>query len=81
MTPVATHLQATNPYGYWQINMNQACYQGEHLSTWTPVGAVMSFVIGFGIPLLMFLPVYLNRTTLTKADTQLRWGWLYIRFF
>ena len=31
-------LQATNPNGYWQLNMNQACYEGSHLHKWTPIG-------------------------------------------
>ena len=79
--PYPYFLQATAPNGYWQLNMNQACYQGNHLHKWTPIGSVMSFVIGCGVPFIMFLPVYLNRQRLSKADVQLKWGWIYIRYF
>jgi hypothetical protein len=72
--------QATNPNGYWQLNMNQACYEGEHWYKWTPIGIVMSIVICLGIPLATFLPVFLNRKTLTTAKTQVSgMGCVYIK--
>ncbi|KAG1656928.1 hypothetical protein FOA52_008176 [Chlamydomonas sp. UWO 241] len=41
----ANYQQAVNSRGYWQLNMNQACYKGEHLSKWTPIGIVMSIIV------------------------------------
>lgn len=77
----AHHPQATAPAGYWQLNMNQGCYEGRHLAKWTPIGVIMSVIIGLGVPALSFFPVYLNRQRLTQPDVQLRWGWLYMRFY
>ena len=61
--------------------MNQACYEGSHLSKLTPIGVVTSFFICLGIPLLSFLPVYFHRKTLTEPTSQMQWGWLYMRFY
>ncbi|GAX80748.1 hypothetical protein CEUSTIGMA_g8183.t1 [Chlamydomonas eustigma] len=72
--------QAAAPHGYWLLNMNQACYQGTHLSKWTPVGAVTSIIISIGIPTLTALPIYLNRNNLDSAEAQHQYGWLYMKY-
>ena len=74
------HPQATAPNGYWQLNMNQACYQGLHLSKWTPIGVVTSFFICLGIPFLMFITVWVHRKRLDAPDVQFHFGWLYMRY-
>ncbi|KAG2482378.1 hypothetical protein HYH03_018698 [Edaphochlamys debaryana] len=38
--PDAAYQLASWPRGYFLRNMNQACYQGEHLSFYVPLGAV-----------------------------------------
>ncbi len=75
--PTFPNLQAANPNGYWRLNMNQACYEGEHWSKWTPIGIVMSIVVCLGIPFVTFLPVFLNRKTLATAKTQVSIGPLF----
>lgn len=52
--------------------MNQACYQGVHLSRWLPVGVATSCVICLGQPLAMFLTVHNFRERLGSAEVQVR---------
>ena len=54
--------QAISPSGYWVLDMDQACYQGQHLTMWTPIGAVVSAIVCLGIPLLTALPIFINRS-------------------
>ena len=54
--------QAISPSGYWVLDMDQACYKGQHLTMWTPIGAVVSAIVCLGIPLLTALPIFINRS-------------------
>ncbi|KAG1678483.1 hypothetical protein FOA52_014514 [Chlamydomonas sp. UWO 241] len=76
----ASFQRATATHGYWQLNMDQACYAGRHLSLWTPVGVLCSCVICLGVPLAMFLPLWLQRSRLSNLEVQFRYGWLYMRY-
>ena len=60
--------------------MNQACYEGQHLRRWTPIGVAASLLICFGIPALSALPIWIHRNGLSSAQAQLQYGWLYMKY-
>ncbi|KAG2498574.1 hypothetical protein HYH03_003325 [Edaphochlamys debaryana] len=60
--------------------MNQECYQGAHLSLYTPLGAVCVFVFCLGPPLGILLLMLHKSKHLSETQTRTVYGFLYHRF-
>lgn len=57
--------------------MDQACYSGEHMSVWVPIGSVLIAFVCVGIPLMTFLVMWRHRYALTKVHVMQTYGFIY----
>ncbi|KAG2423202.1 hypothetical protein HXX76_010970 [Chlamydomonas incerta] len=68
--------------GWWLRNMNQRCYQGDHLALYLPIGVVAVVVFCVAPPLSYLLITVINarHKRLHKPAIQVQFGFLYQQY-
>jgi predicted outer membrane repeat protein len=75
--PYSQYAIANAAYGYWVSNIQQACWEGWHLSWALGLGLPCMLLLFFGVPLGCWLLLYKNRSRLQEPGFREYSSFLY----
>jgi hypothetical protein len=75
--PYPEYAIANAAYGYWVSNIQQACWEGWHLSWALGLGIPCILLLFFGVPLGCWLLLYMNRSRLQEPGFREYASFLY----
>ncbi|KXZ54094.1 hypothetical protein GPECTOR_5g199 [Gonium pectorale] len=78
--PFGGNERLTWPRGYWVRDMQQACYDGQHLRLYVPLGMASVLVFCLGPPVAAFVTTWRVRDRLQEMRTRIMYGFLYQEF-